>query len=181
METVSLKTSRQTFIQGMSRISNFWGFPRAMGALYGALYLSPTSLSLDELVDQSGVTKGAVSTNVRQLERLGMVHQHIRIGDRKNYYTAETDFWKIIKGILREREKHEFDTALKTVDTSLEMARSEGIPPEDRELAEFYQQRFINMLRFFDKLDNLISMVLALDEFRISAIQKFIGNQNSDN
>ena len=62
--------ARAHFIQGMSRISSFWGFPKAMGAIYGAIYLSPNPLSLDEIVIQVGVTKGAVSTHVRQLERL---------------------------------------------------------------------------------------------------------------
>src|SRR5512135_1510264 len=108
----SLSKVRETFILGMSRISQFWGFPRAMGAIYGAIYLSPTPISLDELTEQAGVTKGAVSTNVRALERLGMVHQVVRIGERKDFYNAETDFWKIVKGILREREKSEFDHAL---------------------------------------------------------------------
>ena len=41
------------FIKGMSRISHFWGFPKAMGAIYGVIYLSPTPTSLDELVEQA--------------------------------------------------------------------------------------------------------------------------------
>src|SRR5512139_2675922 len=100
----NLLQAREHFLQGVSRISAFWGFPKAMGAIYGALYLSPQPLSLDELVEQVSVTKGAVSTNVRALERLGMVHRRIQVGERKDYYIAETDFWKIVKGILRERE-----------------------------------------------------------------------------
>jgi len=176
----TLTHARENFIQGMSRISLFWGFPRAMGALFGAIYLSPEPISLDVLVEQSGVTKGAVSTNVRQLERLGMVHKHIRIGDRKNYYTAETDFWKIIKGILREREKQEFDTALKTVGLSLEMAQSSEISPEEAELAAFYQQRLGNIQRFFHKLDNLVAAVLTLDEFRLSAVQRLFGSEDTN-
>ena len=63
----SNNSPQEHFIQGMSRISNFWGFPRAMGAIYGAIYLSPAPVSLDELVEQVGVSKGSVSTNVRQL------------------------------------------------------------------------------------------------------------------
>ncbi|NJN53344.1 MAG: helix-turn-helix domain-containing protein [Anaerolineae bacterium] len=86
-----------------------------MGALYGSIYLSPQPVSLDELVEQVGVSKGAVSTNVRTLERLGMVHKHLEVGDRKDYYTAETDFWKVIRGVLREREQQEFDLALRAV------------------------------------------------------------------
>ena len=176
----ALSSAQQNFIQGMSRISSFWGFPRAMGALYGAIYLSPEPLSLNELVDQSGVTKGAVSTNVRQLERLGMVHKHIRIGDRKDYYSAETDFWKIIKGILHEREKQEFNTALKTVDLSLELSQSTEIPPEEMQLAAFYLDRLGNMKRFFGKLDNLVATVLALDELRLGAVQRLFGEDTKD-
>ena len=32
-----LVQAREHFIQGMSRISQFWGFSRAMGAIYGAI------------------------------------------------------------------------------------------------------------------------------------------------
>ena len=79
----SLQQARDHTIQGLSRISHFWGFPKGMGAIYGAVYLSPNPVSLDELVETVGISKGAVSTNVRQLERLGLVHKHIEIGERK--------------------------------------------------------------------------------------------------
>jgi DNA-binding transcriptional regulator GbsR (MarR family) len=156
-----LQSARGTFIQGMSRISNFWGFPKAMGAIYGAIYLSPTSLSLDDMVEQVGVTKGAVSTHVRQLERLRMVHKQVQLGERKDYYTAETDFWKIIKGILREREKSEFDQALNTVTDSLEIVDESA--DEDPQLAAFYQERMGAMQSFFKTLDSLVSAALALE------------------
>jgi DNA-binding transcriptional regulator GbsR (MarR family) len=156
----NLENSRQNFIQGMSRISSFWGFPRAMGAIYGAIYLSPTPLSLNEIVEQVGVTKGAVSTNVRQLERLRMVHKHIQVGDRKDYYIAETDFWKMIKGILQERERSEFDLAIKTVSDSLEMVSEDQ---ENAELAAFYQKRMSAMLSFFNTFDSLVKTVLKLE------------------
>lgn len=172
----TLSHARQNFIQGMSRISHFWGFPRAMGAIFGAIYLSPEALSLDELVEQAAVSKGAISTNVRQLERLGMVHKHIRIGDRKDYYTAETDFWKIIKGILREREKNEFNAALRTVDESLALSQSENSTPEEAELAAFYKTRLEAMQRFFHNLDNLVATVMALDELRHITIQRLFSN-----
>jgi DNA-binding transcriptional regulator GbsR (MarR family) len=167
-----LKTAQQNFIQGMSRISNFWGFPRAMGAIYGAIYLSPTPLSLDEIVEQVGVTKGAVSTNVRQLERLGMVHKHILVGDRKDYYQAETDFWKMVKGILQEREKSEFDLALKTVSDSLALAQTDQ---DDPEMAAFYQERMGAMQNFFNTLDSLVGAILKLESLvSLSAFRKML-------
>jgi DNA-binding transcriptional regulator GbsR (MarR family) len=173
-----LATARQNFIQGMSRVSHFWGFSKAMGAIYGAIYLSPQPVSLDDLVEQVGVTKGAVSTNVRTLERLGMVHKHLEVGDRKDYYTAETDFWKIARGMLREREKQEFDQALRTVGESLELAQTSAALAADAELAAFYRQRMGNMQDFFNNLDNLVAMLMALDNLRSGTLSRLFGNSS---
>jgi DNA-binding transcriptional regulator GbsR (MarR family) len=115
---------------------------------------------LDDLVEQVGVSKGAVSIHIRQLERLGMVHKQYQFGDRKDYYIAETDFWKIIKGILQEREKSEFDKALNTVNESLDMVAGNQ---ENEELASFYQQRMQTMQAFFKTLDSLVAAALALE------------------
>jgi HTH-type transcriptional regulator, glycine betaine synthesis regulator len=177
----NLLRTREHFLQGVSRISAFWGFPKAMGAIYGALYLSPQALSLDDLVEQVRVTKGAVSTNVRALERLGMVHQRIQVGERKDYYFAETDFWKIVKGILREREKSEFDQALRMVDESLEMVEGVEIDPQEAELVRFYQKRLAAMQSFFRSLDSLVATLLALDEFRLGALEKLLGVRKNGN
>ncbi len=173
-----LVKARENFIQGMSRISHFWGFPKAMGAIYGAIYLSPGLLSLDEIVQQVNVTKGAVSTHVRTLERLGMLHKQIRLGDRKDYYEAEADFWKIIKGVLREREQSEFDLALNTVGESLEMVQEASPRAADQEVAAFYQERMEGMQAFFNNLDSIVATLLAFDETRLNALVKLIGRMN---
>jgi DNA-binding transcriptional regulator GbsR (MarR family) len=173
----SLVQAREVFIQGMSRISQFWGFPKAMGAIFGAIYLSPEPVSLDELVVLVGVTKGAVSTNVRALEHLGMVQRRIRIGERKDYYVAETDIWKVARGILKERQKSEFDQAIGSVSQSLELVQADG---SEAELAAFYQERLQNLANFFHGLDNLVAVVLALDELRFNALQRLLGKASND-
>ncbi len=167
--------SRKNFIEGLSRISCFWGFPKVMGATYGALYLSPKPLTLDDMVEQVGVSKGSVSTNVRSLERLGMVRKHFTIGDRKDYYTAETDFSKIVKGILRIREKVEFDRAVCTVVDSLEMLNAPNPNKSEAELVAFYQERMKDMKSFFDSVDRLVAAIIAVDKLNIGAIEKLFG------
>jgi len=166
-----LQAACQHFIQGMSHITHFWGFPKAMGAIYGAVYLAPEPVSLDELVSQVGVSKGSVSTNIRTLERLGMVHKQLRLGDRKDYYVAESDLWKVVREVLKEREKSEFDRALRTVDESLAMLRSASSEPAEMVLSTFYQERMEAMKRFFNSLDNLVAMLTALEELRTGSMQ----------
>jgi DNA-binding transcriptional regulator GbsR (MarR family) len=173
--SADLDEARNHFIQGMSRISHFWGFPKAMGAIFGAVYLSVEPVSLDELVEMVGVSKGAVSTNVRTLERLGMVHRHLALGDRKDYYVAETDFWKVVRGVLREREQQEFDLALRTVGESLAMVQQPEVAALDGDTAVFYQQRMEKMQAFFNNLDNLVATMIALDDLRSSTLGRFFG------
>ncbi|SHI99724.1 DNA-binding transcriptional regulator GbsR, MarR family [Desulfatibacillum alkenivorans DSM 16219] len=169
-----ISQAREHFLSGVSRIAYFWGFPKAMGAIYATIYLSPKPVTLDELVSQVGVSKGAVSTSVARLQRLQMVHKKLKVGDRKDYYTAETDFWKIVKSILKEREKHEFDLALRTVGESMEIL-DEADSPDDAELAAFYRERMGAMKRFFDSLDSLVAAIIALDDFRVAAVSKLFG------
>ncbi len=174
-----LASARDSFIQGISRIADFWGLPKAMGAVYAAIYLSPSLLTLDELVEQVGISKGAVSTYVRNMERLGMIHKHFKMGDRKDYYIAETDFWKITKGILKERERNEFSLALRAVGESLEMAKKARTGQSEGELSKFYQERMKGMKDFFDSLDSLVATILAFDELRLGAIKKLFGKPSN--
>src|ERR1044072_4702240 len=104
--TQSLTQIKTDFTEGLSQISRFWGFPKGMGAIFAVLYLSPMPLSLDEIVSETGLTKGAISTEIRALARMGLVHRSTKLGDRKDYYEAESDFYAAIKSILKRSEEH---------------------------------------------------------------------------
>ena len=171
----TLDETRRRFIESLSRISEFWGYPRAMGALYGALYLSPSPLSLDDLIPIVGVTKGAISTNIRALEQLGMVHKQVRAGDRRDYYVADTDFWKITKTILERRQRPEFDKALNDVGTALQNVRSRSHSGAEAELAEFYEGRLSGMESFFHTVDSVVAMVLQIERLRADGLRGLLG------
>ena len=159
---------KQDFISGLSNISGFWGFPKGMGAIFAVLYLSPGPLSLDELVEQTGLTKGAVSTNVRGLARLGLVHPDAQLGDRRDYYLAETDFYQAARAILLERRSSDFDRAVATVRVSIKKLES-GDPSDPERL--FLLQRLRAMQDFFDTLDSLVNAVTRLDSLGLKTVQ----------
>ncbi len=168
-----LNQIRKDFIEGLSRISQFWGYPKGIGALFAVLYLSPAPLSLDELVQQSGLTKGAVSTDVRALARMGLVHRSARLGDRKDYYEAETDFYQAIRAILGERQNREFDTAVRSVRATLEDLRtSKGNLDEAQR--KFLIERVRALQDFFDAIDSLSHAVTRLDSLGMSTVQRVL-------
>jgi DNA-binding transcriptional regulator GbsR (MarR family) len=164
---------KQDFTEGLSNISRFWGFPKGVGAIFAVLYLSPSALSLDELVERSGLTKGAVSTNVRALARMGLVQPSSRLGDRKDYYTAETDFYKAIRSILGERQNREFSNAVQSVrDTLVKLQSSKGILDEQERL--FLIERVQALQDFFDAIDHLSNAVSRLDNLGITTVRKIL-------
>ena len=170
--TDTLPQIKQEFIEGMSQISRFWGFPKGVGAIFGALYLSPAPLSLDEIVEQTGLTKGAVSTEVRALARLGLVRRSSKLADRRDYYEAETDFYKSIRSILKERQNAEFDRAVGSVRATLEKLQAGSSYPEER---AFLVERVTALQDFFDALDSLARAVVRLESLGFVNIQKILG------
>jgi DNA-binding transcriptional regulator GbsR (MarR family) len=166
-----LSDIKKNFTRGVSEISRFWGFPKGMGAIFGVLYLSPSSLSLDEIVQETGLTKGAISTEIRALARMGLVHRSSKLGDRKDYYEAESDFYAAIRSILKERQNSEFDRALRSVRETLEILEENWVDDEEW---NFVYERVQALQDFFDAIDSLTRAVIKLESLGMSNVTKIL-------
>ena len=171
--TIKLAQAKQDFTEGLSHISRFWGFPKGMGAIFAVLYLSPNPLSLDEIVEQTGLTKGAVSTEVRTLARMGLVHRSSKIADRKDYYEAETDFYKSIRSLLRERQNGEFDRAVRSVSETLTKLEAGEVSGDKSEI-QFIYKRVKALQDFFDALDSLTQAIIKLESLGLGNIKNIL-------
>ena len=169
--SASLTRIKKDFTQGLSQISRFWGFPKGMGAIFAVLYLSPAPLSLDEIVRETGLTKGAVSTEIRALARMGLVHRSSRLGDRKDYYEAETDFYAAVRSILKERQNSEFDRAIRSVRETLETMEANWVDDEEW---NFVYERVQALQEFFDAIDNLTQAVVKLEKLGFANVTKVL-------
>jgi DNA-binding transcriptional regulator GbsR (MarR family) len=167
-----LASIKKDFTEGLSQISRFWGFPKGMGAIFGVLYLSPTPLSLDEIVEETGLTKGAISTEIRALARMGLVHRSSKLGDRKDYYEAESDFYAAIRSILRERQNSEFDRAVRSVRETLVKLEENWVENEEW---NFVYERVQALQEFFDALDSLTKAVVRLESLGVTNVTKILG------
>jgi DNA-binding transcriptional regulator GbsR (MarR family) len=168
----SLETIKKDFTEGLSQISRFWGFPKGMGAIFAVLYISPTPLSLDEIVSETGLTKGAISTEIRALARMGLVHRSSKLGDRKDYYTAESDFYAAIRSILQERQNSEFDRAVRSVKDTLTKMDKNWVDDDEW---KFTYERVQALQNFFDAIDSLTKAVVRLENLGFSNVAKILG------
>lgn len=163
--SASTEEIREGLMDAVGRITSFWGFSRIMGQLYGLLYLSSKPLTLDEMSEGLSISKGNVSINIRALERWNMVKTVWVKGDRKDYYEAEIDFWKIVKGVLREREKKEFDLALNSVTKLLRKSEDAQRAAKDTEAA-FVAERLKKLEDFIQTMDKLVGVLMTLEDLK---------------
>ncbi len=159
----TLQDARDSMIDGLGQLTNFFGFSPLMGQLYGALLMSPEPLSLDALEAIVGKSKASVSMTMQALERWGMVRQVWVKGDRRKYYAAEGDLWRIVINILESRERREVGVALSVLAENaraLEAAESR-LDAEEHVLAEHYLAQIKNLQVFFRFAQVTLEVLLA--------------------
>jgi DNA-binding transcriptional regulator GbsR (MarR family) len=122
----------------IGRLMEFWGFKRNMGRVWTLLYLSGRPLTAQDLRDRLKLSAGAVSMTLTELGRWGVVRRVWVQGERKDYFGAETNLWKMITRVLGERERSEIDAAIEAFEDAiafLEIRRKEGEPAERKRAA----------------------------------------------
>jgi|ERR1700686_2350090 HTH-type transcriptional regulator, glycine betaine synthesis regulator len=109
-------------------LMEFWGFKRVMGRVWTTLYLGDDPLSAAELCERLEISTGAASMTLTELERWGVVRRSRKPGDRREYFEAETDIWKMVSRVLRERELVQVERALAVFDRA-RAGLNQHIPP----------------------------------------------------
>jgi len=118
-----LKWTQGLAIETCGRIAQFWGFTRSMGRTFGLLYVVPAPLTQAEIQRRLRISAGNASMTLAALMRWGVVQKLTVKGDRSVRYSSETDFWKMISGVLNERERKEIRTAIETMNRAEAGAR----------------------------------------------------------
>src|SRR5580704_988545 len=123
-----------------------------MGRVWSVLYLSPDPLSAEDLRHLLKLSSGAVSMTLSELGRWGVVKRVWVQGERKDFFVAEVQLWKMISRVFHERERVEivsaveaFESALQALDRAAAAARvaqaAGRATPDPSELARIALQR----------------------------------------
>ena len=78
------------------------GLRKSVGMVYGALYCSGEPLAITDLQKKLLLSRGACVEATQLLRRFGAIRVVIRLGERKDFFEAETDLKKFAAGALHE-------------------------------------------------------------------------------
>jgi DNA-binding transcriptional regulator GbsR (MarR family) len=113
---MKLPEAKQQFISSWGAFGTHWGINRTMAQIHALLLVSPDSLTQDDIMEELNISRGNTNMNIRELINWGLVERVILTGERKEYFTAEKDIWKVVKQIVKERKKRELEPMMQLLD-----------------------------------------------------------------
>lgn len=142
------------------RLAVEMNMPRSLGEIYGALYVSENPLSMDDLIDLLGISKGSASQGLRFLKGLGAVKTVYISGERRDYYVAEMELRKLVSGLLKEKVQPHLEGGKERL--AKIGARVEEAPDE---VSEELQKRIEQLGKWQKRGERLMPLVLKLVEY----------------
>ena|SRR5678815_5745391 len=143
----SRRSTHDIFIEGWGRLGPAWGISRVMAEIYAVLYVSEQPLTLEQMSRTLKTSRSNISTNVRLLLDLSVVHKVIIRGERKDYYTAEDDITKVAKLLALAKKRKELDPAMETVEKALAAANDSRDEEAAQKLEELKRHMdFVNAI-----------------------------------
>lgn len=102
-----------------------WGFKHNQGRVWAVLFLRGVPFSAQDVGEELGLSKGAVSMILRELEGWGVVHRVRVRRARAWHFVAEHDFLQMIRNVVTKREGRLLEHV------SRELTEAEGVARAD--------------------------------------------------
>lgn len=150
--------ARGELIRFFVNLAHALSLPRSIGELYGTLFCAPVSLSFDQVVEQSGVSKGSASHGLRFLTSIGALHMVHLPGDRRTYYKAETAMRRLVDGFLRQTVEPHLRRGAEHLDRISRLLEQE---PADSALLPL-EERISHLMRWNRKAAELLPWLIQL-------------------
>jgi DNA-binding transcriptional regulator GbsR (MarR family) len=158
-EAAQLAAARDEFVTQWGAMGSAWGINRTMAQIHALLLVSNLPLSTDEIMDDLRISRGNANMNLRDLVGWGLIRSVIRKGERKEYFEAEKDVWKMFCTIVRERKRREIRPAINVLKDCIDRADDLKSP----EAAAFTRQTKA-LCEFMEMADGVLSKVVRSEE-----------------
>lgn len=164
---MKLAEAKQQFINSWGAFGTQWGINRTMAQIHALLLISTEPITQDDIMEQLSISRGNVNMNIRDLIGWGLINRVVVQGERKEYFTADKDIWKVATQIIKERKKRELDPMLKLLDNL------ENIEDKKENGAKEFLQVVGDIKKLSKHADSLMDVMIKAEENKfINAVIK---------
>lgn len=157
------------FVLEWGSLGERWGVNRSVSQIHALLYASKHPLTAEDIADTLGIARSNVSNSLRELQTWNIIRSVPILGDRRTFYTAETDLWNLVSRIAAGRKARELDPAAAALRECVEMSR------DDKDVDPIVQLRLREMLEFIERISRWYDQMIALPRSTIATLMKLGG------
>ena len=152
----------QRFILHWGDMGTTWGVNRTVAQIHALLFIMEAPLNAEQITECLGVARSNVSNSLKELLGFKTIRRVPVAGDRRDYFTAETDVWEVAKRIAAVRKAREIDPALETLTYCLKVAEGDdGVSDEQRKRLQDMQDFTATMDRWYGQMQTLPTSTLT--------------------
>jgi len=148
--------------EAIGDVIEHWGFRRVLGRVWTILFIAVEPLPAATIGERLSLSAGAVSMSLTELQRWGVVRRVFRPGERKEFFEAETDFWKMISKVFDERERLIAESVRGRLERAVSLLEGRPRAPDAEQRA--------------DRVRRLLSFVIVAE----TALDTFISSRRVD-
>jgi len=166
---MKLTEAKQQFISSWGAFGTHWGINRTMAQIHALLLVSADPMTQDDIMEELNISRGNTNMNIRELINWGLVERVILPGERKEFFSAEKDIWKVMRQIVKERKKRELEPMLKLLD------QLEGVEGDkkDRNIKTFVET-VSGIKRLGKQADKTLDVMIRAEEnWFVGSLVKF--------
>jgi DNA-binding transcriptional regulator GbsR (MarR family) len=149
--------AKEKFIQTWGTLATQWGINRTMAQIHALLMIAPEPLDTDGIMAELQISRGNANMNLRDLMDWGLVFKQLKTGERREFFYAEKDIWKVARQVVKERRRREIAPVLDVLE------ELKGIRATTPEAAEFTKV-IGNISRVANFADSTANAVLKAEE-----------------
>ncbi len=151
-----LQHVQDEFVELWNNMGSLWGISPTMARIHGLLYITGAALSMDDIMEKLGISRGNVSMNLSKLVEWGLVRRVHKRGDRKDYYESLSDVWEMFTLVANQRKRREIDPILTTLRRCKEELSPEALGAQaEAEAAQEHFRRVNELLKFLSMVESL--------------------------
>lgn len=156
---MNYEEAKEKFLQAWGTLGSSWGISRTMAQVHALLLISPDSLCTEDIMKELQISRGNANMNLRDLIDWGLIFRELKAGERKEFFRAEKDIWKVAKQIIKERRKREIEPVLQIME---DLKTMEIEPNNKKHLALL--EAVNNIEGVVEKADFALEKAIKLDE-----------------
>ncbi len=158
-DDLELRGSQDRFIALWGEMASRWGVPRTMAEVHALLFMHGEPMHAEAIMDRLRISRGNASMTLRTLVEWGIITRQLQRGDRREYFRAEQDVWKLFATVARARKRRELEPLV----DGLSRCRTAPVRGRDSGPRVAHNERIDELLDAIRLLDGVSERLVGAD------------------